>query len=215
MRFVSIDPATSTGWACFVARAAPGAVRRSHLELVAHGHFRVTAGATSAHGERCLELERHVEALLDALVADGPIEHVFIEDYFFSSRACNGVTLNVKFRAVIEMCVCRRALPYTLVHPGRWFATVVGSVPKRTPTRERKALTALALERAYGIVIPSREGRRATPSDVYDAIAIGVHGIAGYIGVPIAGSATAASSADGAAADGAAVERGDNGVVAA
>lgn len=176
LRYISIDPATSTGWASFEAHAVEQ--DRFRIDLVSHGQFRVnTRTTTNVHGAWCLDMERHIDELLDTILLAGSITHAFVEDYFFSARACNGVTINVKFRAVIEMCLYRRGIEYTLVHPGSWFAAVVGSVPKRTPTHERKQRTARALEVAFGIVIPSHIGRRKTPSDVYDAIAIGVHGI--------------------------------------
>jgi hypothetical protein len=182
MLYVSIDPATSTGWACFeIEIGQPD----STTAAVTFGQFRVNTRTKTGHGDWCLDMERRIDALLDTLLAfdanggrpPPSIAHAFVEDYFFSARACNGVTINVKFRAVIEMCLRRRGIEYTLVHPASWFADVVGSVPKRTATQERKKRTMLALEARYGIVVPSHDGRRKTPSDVYDAIAIGVHAL--------------------------------------
>lgn len=197
LRYVSIDPATSTGWARFDVQPEAKTVG------VTFGQFRVNTRTKTGHGDWCLDMERRIDALLD----DGPpIAHAFVEDYFFSARACNGVTINVKFRAVIEMCLRRRGIEYTLVHPASWFAAVVGSVPKRTATQERKKRTMLALDARYGIRVPSHDGRRKTPSDVYDAIAIGVHGLSQRhpdLSFVSSGAPTTA-----------AVERGDDGVAA-
>ena len=81
---MSIDPATSTGWAIFEMD-----MRSETVTLVEYGAVQVDKQAELI-GYKMLSLRRQIAALLDRY----PPEHVHIETYFFSRRTCNGSDVN-------------------------------------------------------------------------------------------------------------------------
>jgi len=170
--YLAVDPATSTGWAAFRAT-----VDESVYTLDTWGHFSVDT-SSSYQGDWCLAVEKSFDNVLDRFVDSG-IAHTFLEDYFFAKRCCNGAPINFKFRAVIELCLRRRGIAYTMVAPASWFAFVVGRVKARTATTERKKLAREAVRDKYGLGarIPEKEGRRLVPYDVFDACGVGIYGL--------------------------------------
>lgn len=174
-RLLAIDPATTTGWVAFER-----CVEANTLRLVDWSFF--DADTSSPYqGDWYLDSESRVVAMLDRVTDNGAfvIEHAFVEDYFFSKRACNGASVNVKYRAVIEMCLRRRAIAYAMIPPASWFAHIVGRVKHPTATSDRKRQTRTAIRVKYGLsIIPEIEAgkRRMTPYDVFDAVGIGIYG---------------------------------------
>lgn len=164
VRVLSIDPAISSGWAVF---AGPD----NALCIESWGFFKVACSSEYA-GDSCLSMYSQFANIVEA---HAPLHHVFIEDYFFARRKCNGCSLNVKLRAAIEMFLRQRDMKYSLISPASWWSFIVGS--SQAKGRARKEKTREALASKYRLELPDRVDKKLLPHDVYDAIGIGIYGI--------------------------------------
>lgn len=162
-RVLAIDPATSTGWA--VLDVSPDGATL----VVACGHFRVRANAPF-DGDALLDLRARTASLIDA---HGPVGRAYVEDFFFAKRACTGANLSVKQRGAVEMELRSRAIEYELVSPSAWFGFVVGRQVRGAPARKAAAREAVLAK--YKLAI---DGHASMPSDVFDALGIGIYGVA-------------------------------------
>lgn len=172
-RLLAIDPATCTGWAAF--ERCPD----SNALLLADWSYYDIDVSSTFQGDWYLDTEKRVFEMIERATDNGAfvVERAFLEDYFFSKRACNGASVNVKYRAVVEMCLRRRSIPYVMIAPASWFSFVVGRMKAGTATSVRKRATREAVRVKYGLsIIPERDNSRMTPYDVFDATAIGIYG---------------------------------------
>jgi Holliday junction resolvasome RuvABC endonuclease subunit len=185
MRVLSLDPATTTGWAiCEVEEQG------KTVTLVDMGAFKVDTAkpeddADDPTGRWCNALSRKVDELLSPLP-----DVCFVEDFFFSPRARNGSTLNVYFRAAIFMLLSSRGVRYRKFSPTHWKTFITGAASGR-PGKQRvlaegkasanKTVVFDALRDRYGVSFPETttiNGRKLKfKYDVSDAVGIAFFGV--------------------------------------
>lgn len=168
-RYVSLDPALSTGWAVFESSDCV------LFKLSRFGFFDVPHSSEFV-GDWLLEADRLMRDLLEGLPE---VQKAFVEDYYFVKKYCTGVDINYKIRGIYEAALRRREVPYEMIAPQTWSAWLKPGVPRRrklSVTESKEATKAAVVER-FKLAIPERMGRRKTPSDVYDAIGIGIFAI--------------------------------------
>jgi Holliday junction resolvasome RuvABC endonuclease subunit len=125
MIILVLDPGTSTGY-CLVE-----VVENESANIYEYGFIDVDI--TSEHqGDHCLDLMQKIQELIDA----HSVEHIAIEDYFFSRKFRNGCNVNGAFRTAIHILARQNSINYTILNISAWKTFVA---QRSTPTREQKA----------------------------------------------------------------------------
>lgn len=171
-----LDPATSTGYAL-------GRIKDDVLDIFDYGFIEVETN-TEFIGDRCIKLMYEVQKL----ILDNKVDHVAVEDYFFSSRTAQGADVNPAYRTAIHI-VCRQSrIEYSILNISAWKKHVSG---RTTPTplqkgkwgREpaKKLMIQEALWQNYGFRFPNHSVSPKTGkpikfrSDIVDAVAMAVY----------------------------------------
>ena len=183
MYFLAIDPASCTGYAI-------GKVSNNDITLEDHGIIEVKHEVTegnSSVGRTCNAMYENVESILDRMTERPTC--VYIEDYFFSSRARNGVNLNLYLRGAVAMVLDKKEINYKFVSPSEWKSFVTGIRSGRPTkhmkdtwgTQANKKIIVDKLKERYDIDFPDTitiNGRkRKFKYDISDATGILLYGI--------------------------------------
>jgi hypothetical protein len=75
------------------------------------------------------------------------VEHIAIEDYFFTRKFVNGCNVNAAFRTAIHIVARRNNIDYTIINVSAWKTFIAG---RSKPTKEQvKAWGKLAAKKLY------------------------------------------------------------------
>lgn len=126
MKVLALDPAESTGYAIMTI-----ADDLSTANIVEYGYIDVDC-SSNFQGDHCLDLMRRI----DILVKLHDVNHVTVEDYFFSARFANGSNVNAAYRTAIHIYCRLHNIDYTILNISAWKSFVAG---RSVPTKEQKA----------------------------------------------------------------------------
>jgi Holliday junction resolvasome RuvABC endonuclease subunit len=125
MRVLSLDPAASTGY-CIIDMDVAG----NKANIIEYGFIDVDT-SSDYQGDHSIDLMNRVKAIIDV----NQIQHVTIEDYFFSSRFANGSNVNAAYRTALHILCCQHKIPYTILNISAWKSFVAG---RSVPTKDQK-----------------------------------------------------------------------------
>lgn len=123
--YLVLDPATTSGYALMRVDAAG-----TQAEIFEYGLLVVDI-SSDYQGDHCLDLMRKIRAL----ISEHHVEHLAVEDYFFSKKFCSGSNVNAAFRTAIHIVARETGLPYTILNISAWKTFVAG---RSTPTKNQK-----------------------------------------------------------------------------
>ncbi len=118
-----LDPATSTGY-CIVK------VEKEKANIHEYGFIDVKI-TSNYQGDHCISLMNSVLALITKY----QINHIAIEDYFFSNKFRSGSNVNGAFRTAIHILARQNNIDYTILNISAWKVFVA---KRATPTKEQK-----------------------------------------------------------------------------
>lgn len=125
MKLLALDPAASTGF-CLVDVD----VENDTANIYKYGFIEVDT-SSNYQGDHCINLMERLQNILNAHAVD----HICIEDFFFSKRFATGCTVNVAFRTAIHILARQNSIDYTIVNISAWKTYIAG---RSTPTKEQK-----------------------------------------------------------------------------
>lgn len=125
MRVLCLDPAASTGY-CIIDIDESA----STAEIVDYDYIDVDT-SSNYQGDHCLDLMRRVEDI----IKNENVQHVTVEDYFFSQRFASGSNVNAAYRTSIHILCCQLKIPYTILNISAWKSFVAG---RSVPTKDQK-----------------------------------------------------------------------------
>lgn len=127
MAVLVLDPAHSTGYALMRLTAD-----RARADIFEYGHVDVDT-SSDFQGDHCINL---IDRVREFIVAH-QVEHIIVEDYFFSKRTAKGCNVNAAYRTAIHICARQAGIPYTIIGIGEWKRYVAGAA--RPTKTQRKA----------------------------------------------------------------------------
>lgn len=119
-----LDPAASTGYAL-------GRINDDELDIYDYGFIDIDVD-TEFTGDRCIELMYRVQKL----ITDNFVDHVAVEDFFFSQRTAQGADVNAAYRTAIHIVSRQNRLEYSILNITAWKKLVSG---RSTPTPLQKS----------------------------------------------------------------------------
>lgn len=120
-----LDPANSTGYALVSI-----SIDRKLAVIYEYGFLDVDT-TSDFSGDWCLDLQNQ----LRVLIKDHMVQHIAMEDFFFSKRFANGSKVNVELRTAIAMLARELGMEYTILSITEWKKYIAG---RSTPTKEQK-----------------------------------------------------------------------------
>lgn len=179
-KVLAIDPATLSGFA--LLQVDLHAKRATYL---GGGVVRVRCKDSDYYGDWCLDLQQQLRPLMQGVC------RVFVEDFFFSKRQCNGASVNAYLRAAVFMLCRELGIPYDVFTPTHWKKYVSGGKIKASASDVRecdndrklaqKTFIHTALSSRFGLTFPDHtmvDGKKLKfKYDVSDAAGIGIYGI--------------------------------------
>lgn len=123
MKILAIDPGTSTGY-CLI-----NIDNQQKADIYEYGYLDVDT-SSEYQGDHCLDLMKKIQKLIDL----NCINHIAIEDYFFSKQFANGSKINIAFRTAIHILSRQNEIPYTILNTTSWKTFIAG---RATPTKEQ------------------------------------------------------------------------------
>ena len=182
MLILSIDPATTTGWAVFRIDSH----RDEYMATLQSWGAFVVDNSSPYQGDMMLSMRTEVINILDSM-SEAP-GRVHIETFFFNKKFCQGSDVNLLLRGAIYQLLRERGISYSVHAPTHWKKFVAGSskpsksdITSYGKTKAAKEYIKAALRDKYQIRFPERctvKGRRvAFKHDISDATAIGIFGI--------------------------------------
>jgi len=123
MNVLVLDPATSTGY-CLVKL-----IKDVSADVYEYGFIDVDI-SSNYQGDHCVDL---MDKIL-GLITKHKINHMAIEDYFFSNRFRSGSNVNGAFRTAIHIVARQNKIDYTILNISAWKTFVSG---KTKPTKEQ------------------------------------------------------------------------------
>lgn len=124
-----LDPATSTGF-CLVNIEIDEEGWYTSADIYEYGFIDVDA-SSEYQGDHCIDLMNRLQTIID----EHAVEHIAVEDYFFSKRFVNGCNANAAYRTAIHILARNNELGYTILNVSAWKTYVGG---RSTPTKEQK-----------------------------------------------------------------------------
>jgi len=118
-----LDPAACTGY-CLIKTDANSA------DIYDYGYLDVDT-SSNYQGDHCIDLMQRVSEI----VKKHNVEHIAIEDYFFSQRFASGSNVNAAYRTALHILACQLKIPYTILNISAWKTFVAG---RSIPTKEQK-----------------------------------------------------------------------------
>lgn len=173
-----LDPAVSTGY-CLVSMRDQG----KKAVIYAYGFIDVDTSSEYS-GDWCLDLQRQLERMCKY----HGVQHLAVENFFFSKKFAKGSTVNVELRTAIYILARKMGLPYTILGISEWKKFISG---RSTPTKEQKKMWGharakkLAIQQAlwerYHIKFPNHSLSTKTGKpvsfrlDIVDAVAQAIY----------------------------------------
>ena len=175
---LSLDPATSTGWSIFEIYRDSKIVQLVHCDFL-----EIDSKNDSYIGDICIMLQNKIRELINKY----NVQEVCVEDYFMSSRKCQGANTNVYLRGSIYILCREIGLHYDIIPVWGWKSFVAGQT---TPGKEmkkyygkelsNKIFIQEALWLRYGIRFPNYSISKNTGKpislryDMIDSVGIGL-----------------------------------------
>jgi len=137
MIVLSLDPGSCTGY-CIVdiswayTSKHQDSWKWSSACIYEYGFINVDL-SSNYQGDHCLDLIEKIKAIID----QHSVEHITIEDFFFSKKFANGSNVNGAFRTAIHILARQLNIDYTILNISAWKTFVAG---RSTPTKEQKLL---------------------------------------------------------------------------
>jgi Holliday junction resolvasome RuvABC endonuclease subunit len=128
MILLVLDPANSTGYCLIEIKIVDGYY--SSADIYEYGYIDVDT-SSDFQGDHCIDLMNKLQILIN----DHGVEHIGIEDYFFSRKFRNGCNSNAAFRTAIHILARQNELEYTIINISAWKTFVAGS---SRPSKEQK-----------------------------------------------------------------------------
>lgn len=128
MILLVLDPATSTGF-CLVNIGIEDGYYTT-ADIYEYGFIDADT-SSNFQGDHCLDLM----GKLQNLITEHNVEHIAIEDYFFSRKFRNGCNSNAAYRTAIHILARQNDLDYTIINISAWKTFVAGS---SRPSKEQK-----------------------------------------------------------------------------
>ena len=167
-QFLSIDPATSSGWC----------ILNSNKELLKYGFYKPD---NTDMGKELSDIYMY----FCNIITNYKFDCVFIED-FKVGKMVGSAEKSYAIRGVLRMLCSDMNVRYEIINISEWKKSLIG---KTQPTKQDKKqygkdagkiLTKNVIQSRYNI--PDRiEGKTkngiATPYDIFDSVGIGLHGI--------------------------------------
>lgn len=125
MRVLCLDPAASTGFCILDVKDD-----KSSANIIEYGYIDVDT-SSNFQGDHCIDLMNR----LDVILKQYDIDHVTVEDYFFSQRFANGSNVNAAYRTAIHIFCRLKGIPYTILNISAWKTFVAG---RSIPTKDQK-----------------------------------------------------------------------------
>lgn len=137
MIVLSLDPASCTGW-CVVELDFSWYWDKNRewkwswdtANIYEYGYINVDL-SSEYQGDHCIDLMNKIKQIIDA----HGVEHITIEDYFFSKRFANGSTVNASFRTAIHILARQMNITYTILNISAWKTYIAG---RSSPTKQQK-----------------------------------------------------------------------------
>ncbi len=194
MIILVLDPAASTGYA-LVNVEADEEGWWSSADIFSYGYISVDT-TSDYQGDHCIDLMARLQTIID----EHQIEHIVIEDFFFSRKTATGSNINVAFRTAIHILARQNGIPYTIISILAWKKYISG---RSTPTKEQKKLWGPlpskkifiqdALWKRFSIRFPnhSLSEKSGKPIlfryDIVDVVAQSIYYVGSYMCVPLSG----------------------------
>jgi Holliday junction resolvasome RuvABC endonuclease subunit len=178
MKILCLDPAASTGY-CLIQMDK----KNSSASIYEYGFIDVDT-SSDYQGDHCIHLMFRIKEIIDK----HNIEHVAVEDYFFSQRFANGSNVNAAYRTAIHILCRQLHIPYTILNVSAWKSFVAGSsVPTKTQKKKwgatlaKKLFIQQALWERWGFRFPNHSLSEKTGKpivfrlDIIDVVAQAVY----------------------------------------
>lgn len=139
MILLVLDPGSCTGY-CLVdigweytneVKANGQGWRWSSATIYEYGYLSVDL-SSEYQGDHCLDLMNKLQELIDY----HQVEHIAVEDFFYSKRFANGCNVNGAFRTAIHILSRQNDVEYTILGITAWKSFVAG---RANPTKQQKA----------------------------------------------------------------------------
>jgi Holliday junction resolvasome RuvABC endonuclease subunit len=137
MIVLSLDPGSCTGY-CLVSveweyiDIWSGTWKWTSADIYEYGYINVDI-TSNYQGDHCIDLMNKIKDIIDR----HNVEHITVEDFFFSKKFANGSNVNVAFRTAIHILARERGIDYTILNISAWKTFVAG---RATPTKQQKML---------------------------------------------------------------------------
>lgn len=128
MIILVLDPANSTGY-CLAKVQIDEEGYYTSADIYEYGFIDVDH-SSDMQGDHCLDLMARLQSLID----DHWVEHIAVEDYFFSKRFVNGCNANAAYRTAIHILARQNDISYTVLNISAWKSFVAG---RSTPTKDQ------------------------------------------------------------------------------
>lgn len=171
-----LDPAISTGYA--LARVKDGV-----FTIFDYGFIDVDK-EFEFQGDECIDLMNQISTLIE----QHDVDHVAIEDYFFSGRFAQGSTTNAAYRTAIHILCRQKGIDYTILNISSWKKFIAGRTtptPLQKKTWGKEAAKKLMMQQAlwenYGFRFPNHSLSKKTGKpigfryDIVDAVSQAVY----------------------------------------
>lgn len=122
---LSLDPAHSCGWSIFKIYK-----ESNNIHLIKCDFLEIDTKSDYI-GDACISLKTQVKEIIENFNVD----EVCVEDYFMSSRKCQGANMNVYFRGAIYILCRELNIHYDIIPVWGWKSFVSGQI---TPNKEMK-----------------------------------------------------------------------------
>ncbi len=152
MNILCLDPGSSCGYCVATVDTA-----QKTATIIDYG---VIEPDTSSlyQGDHCISLQLKIQAIINKY----SIKEIGLENYFASSRFCQGTDVNYYFRAAIMMQARNLGLPYEVLNISNWkmFVALRSTPPKDMKQKygkelSKKILIVDALWKRFGIRLPN------------------------------------------------------------
>jgi len=128
MILLVLDLANSTGF-CLVNIAEEDGYYVS-ADIYEYGFINADT-SSNFQRDHCIDLMNK----LQKLIIDHKVEHIAVEDYFFSKKFRNNCNCNAAYLTTIHILARQKELEYTIINISAWKTFVAGS---SRPTKEQK-----------------------------------------------------------------------------
>ena len=127
---LSLDPANSCGWSIFHIYKG-GSLETPETHLIKCDFLEVETKEDGYIGDSCISLQNQIRDLIKQY----NVQQVCVEDYFMSSRKCQGANMNVYFRGSIYILCRELGIHYDIIPIWGWKSFVAGQT---TPGKQMK-----------------------------------------------------------------------------